>query len=190
MQIPETFSVPRSLQPSILMRWLCRLAGVGLTGAEQLGDPGMILLIRDGHAALFRAIYARYWSQRRGLFIPSWQGDETRRDYAAYLKNKYDALIALPTDDAESQAKARDALRLARAADTLIYPIGMSIVPRLTLPGERHIVVPLPGARISVTIEAPFKTAEHPDQIPTSWHKAIITLLERANTQAQQCLSP
>lgn len=185
MQTSETFSVPRSLQPPIVMRWLCKLASVDVTGADQLGAPGAILLVGESHAALFRAIFARSLSERRGLFIPSGQGDEPRRDYVAYLKNKYDALIAIPADDSESTADARDALHLARAADALIYPIGVSIAPQVTLTGKRHTSLPLPGARIAVVIEAPFKTAEHPEQIPSSWHKAIIALLERANEQAR-----
>ncbi len=189
MQIPETVSVPRSLQPPIVMRWLCELASVEMMGTDQLGDTGQILLVGDNHAALFRAIYARHLGKRRGLFIPSWHGDETRRDYVAYLRNRYDALITIPADEDEGKACARDALRLARTADALIYPIGVSVAPQVTLPGERHAILPLPSARITVVIEAPFKTAEHPEQIPPSWHRAIIALLERADAQAQHSLS-
>jgi hypothetical protein len=171
------------------MMWLCKLARVDVTGTDQLGEPGAILLVNEGHAALFRAIYAHHLGERHGLFIPSWLGDETRRDYTAYLKNKYDALITIPADDGEGRASARDALRLARTADALIYPIGVSIASQVVLPGERRTILPLPGTRIALIIEAPFKTAEHPDQIPPSWHKAVIALLERANVQAQHSLS-
>lgn len=188
MQPSETFSVPRSLHPPIMMTWLCSLARAGVNGTDQLCDRGAILLVSESHAVLFRAVYAQHLSERRGLFMPSWQGDETRRDYAAYLRNRYDALITIPTDEREGRASARDALRLARTADALIYPIGVGVDPQVALPGERRAIIPLPGARVMVVIEAPFKTAEHPEQIPPSWHKAVIALLERANEQAQNGL--
>lgn len=190
MQLSETFSVPRSLRPPVVMTWLCKLARTNVTGTDQLARPGMILLISERYAALFRAVYASYLGERRGLFMPSRDEDRTRRDYSAYLKNEYDALIVIPADEAEGKASVRDALRLARTAEALIYPIGVSVAPQVALPGEKQTVLPLPGARIAVVIEAPFKTAEHPDQIPPSWHKAVIALLERANAQAQHSLSP
>jgi hypothetical protein len=185
MQTPETFSVPRSLQPPVIPLWLSNLAKIELAGTEQLGEPGTILLLRDSHIPLFRAIYALHLSKRQGLFMPSWHEDD--RDYIAYLGNKYDALVAIASDT-EAEAVTHNTLSLARAADALIFPIGISITPQVALPGQTRTTLPLPGARVSVVIEAPFKTAEHPEQIPSSWHKAVISLLERANAQAQDVL--
>jgi hypothetical protein len=169
--------------------WLCQLARIELAGVEQITPPGAILLIKESHAVLFRAIYARSLADRRGLFIPTWQDEETHGDYAAYIKNKYDALTVLPFDDAESRARVRDTLRLARTADALIFPVGIGVAPQVVLPGEAHTVLPLPGARVTLVLEAPFKTAEHPEQIPASWHRAVINLLERANEQAVGALN-
>lgn len=172
-----------------MLRWLCNLAGIELIGTEPPGNPGAILLVRDSHAAIFHAIYTHHLSKRRGLFIPSRQDDENSHDDVTYLKNRYDALIAIPTDDGNGSTNAGEALRLARAADALIFPIGIGITPQIMLPGKSRTVLPLPGARVAVVIEAPFKTAEHPEQIPTSWHTAMLDLLERANAQARQHLS-
>jgi lysophospholipid acyltransferase (LPLAT)-like uncharacterized protein len=188
MQTSDTFSVPRSLQPPIVWLWLCKLARIELSGTGQLGDSGVILLVKESCAALFRAIYTHCLADRQGLFMPTWHGEETRRDYAAYLKNKYDALIVIPADDAEGRARVRDALRLARTAGVLIFPAGIGVAPQVVLPGETRTALPLPGARVKLVIEAPFKTAEHPEQIPASWHRAVVNLLERADEQAHHVL--
>ncbi|MBN1312723.1 MAG: hypothetical protein JXB30_15005 [Anaerolineae bacterium] len=185
-QTSETFSVPRSLLPPIVFTWLSRLARINLAGADQLGEPGTILQLRESHVPLFRAIYAHYLSERQGLFMPS--PEDSNRDYIAYLTNRYDALIAIPADAVQAETAAHHTLGLARAADALIFPVGISITRQLQLPGETGAALPLPGAQIAVFIEAPFKTAEHPEQIPSSWNKAVMALLDHANAQAQEIL--
>lgn len=188
MNAPESPPQPPHIQPALPMRWLGALCRVHLIGAARLPRDGAILTVRNSHMALFRAVYSQIFTQRQGCLVPPDENDPHWQVAANLLRSGRDALLAVGDGSGERHPLLAG-LRLARTAERLILPVGISAVPVIGPRRTGGQVHPLPGARVVVVFEAPFQVPRQPAEIPEAWGATILHLLQQAEGQAQDVLA-
>jgi hypothetical protein len=174
---------PAHLHLPTLLRWLSALVNIHLIGVSHLPEQGALFVVRQEQIAMLQIVY---WQlpDRHGLFAPVMSNEGGIEISAGYLQNGLDALVPLQENVQQAYPELEPALRLARAANAPLLPIGIKAGRSLRLPTSTNRAIPLPATRLVVLIEAPFYVPSQPEQVPDSWLQAIMHSLQRANGQA------